>query len=81
MVPISGLRICQNELLEEASEKPIVLAEHGKPVAVLLGPDSYHRLIEQLEDLQLALDAVDAQGEDAPDSRFEEQLKGRGEDL
>ena len=37
VVPISEMRLRQNELLERVSDKPILLTQHGRAVAVLLG--------------------------------------------
>jgi prevent-host-death family protein len=79
VVPISELRTRQNELLEGVSQEPILLTQHGRAVAVLLGPEPYNRLLEQLEDLQLALDAVEARSEAAMATDFEEYLEERGE--
>lgn len=79
VIPISELRTRQNELLEGISEEPILLTQHGRAVAVLVGPEPYNRLLEQLEDLQLALDAVEARAEEAPVIDFEEYLEERGE--
>lgn len=78
VVPISELRTRQNELLEQASEKPILLTQHGKEVAVLLGPEPYNRLLEQLDDLRLAFDAVEARAEVAPPTEFGDYLEERG---
>ena len=60
MVSISEFRSRQNELLERASSKPILLTRHGHAAAVLLGPASYNRLLDDLEDLLLAIDALEA---------------------
>ena len=79
VVPISELRLRQNELLRQVSEKPIVLTQHGRPVAVLLGPEPYNRLLEHIEDLQLAVDAVEARAEKEPRVEFEDYLTERGE--
>lgn len=79
VVPISELRLRQNELLGQVSEKPIVLTQHGRAVAVLLGPEPYNRLLEHIEDLQLAVDAVEARAEKEPRVEFEDYLTERGE--
>ena len=79
VVPISELRLRKNELLKQVSEKPIVLTQHGRAVAVLLGPESYNRLLEHIEDLQLAMDAVEARAEKEPRIEFEDYLTERGE--
>lgn len=79
VVPISELRTRQNDLLEKAGEQPILLTQHGHAVAVLLGPDPYNRLLEHVEDLQLALDAVEARKAAEPVTELEEYLAERGE--
>ncbi len=79
VVPISEMRVRQKELLERASDKPIVLTQHGRAVAVLLTPESYNRLIEQIDDLQLAIEAVEARAEKGPVIDFDAYLAGRGE--
>lgn len=79
VIPISELRLRQNDLLEKVSAKPIVLTQHGRAVAVLLGPEPYNRLLEHIEDLQLAIDAVEARKDRGPAIDFEEYLADRGE--
>lgn len=79
IIPISELRLRQNELLHSLSEKPVVLTQHGRAVAVLLQPDYYDRLIEQIEDLHLALDAIEARQEMEPVMKFEDYLAQRDE--
>jgi len=79
VVPISEMRLRQNELLERVSDKPILLTQHGRAVAVLLGPEPYNRLLEQLEDLQLALDAAEVLAQREAVTDFEAYLAERGE--
>jgi len=79
VIPISELRLRQNDLLEKVSGKPILLTQHGRAVAVLLGPEPYNRLLEHIEDLQLAIDAVEARKDREPVIDFEEYLADRGE--
>lgn len=79
MVPISELRLRQNDLLAKVSAKPIVLTQHGRAVAVLLGPEPYNRLLEHIEDLQLAIEAVEARRDQGPLTDFDEYLADRGD--
>jgi prevent-host-death family protein len=79
MVPISEMRTRQNELLAQAAEAPLVLTQHGRAVAVLLGPDSYNRLLEHVEDLQLSIDGALARADNAPPTDFEDYLAERGD--
>lgn len=79
VIPISELRTHQKELLEKVSEGPILLTQHGRVAAILLGPESYNQLLDQLEDLRLALDAAAARAEDTPATDFEGYLAERGD--
>lgn len=81
VVPISELRTRQKELLEMISEVPVLLTEHGRAVAVLLGPEFYNRMFEEFEDLWLELDAAEARAKDAPGTDFEGYLAGRGDHM
>lgn len=59
IVPISGLRTRQNELLRSLGQGPIVLTQHGRAAAVLVSPEQWNHLIETLEDLSDSLDAIE----------------------
>jgi len=60
LVPISKLRQRQNEILAKLSESPVVLTQHGEAVAVLVGPEMWNQLLEELETWQDSFDAVEA---------------------
>ena len=79
VVPISELRLRQNDLLEKVSAKPILLTQYGRAVAILLGPEPYNRLLEHIEDLQLAIDAVEARRDKEPVTDFDQYLADRDE--
>jgi len=66
IVPISAFGTRRHELLEKASSRPILLTRHGPAAAVLMGPASYNRLLDGCEDLQLAIDAVEARSDTDP---------------
>jgi len=53
IVPISDLRRNAARLLKYTGEsaEPVYITQHGRPKAVLLGYESYERLMTQLEDL------------------------------
>ena len=55
-----------------------MLTRYRREVAVLLGPELYNRMLEQLKDLQLALDAVKGRAGDTDETDFEDYLTGRG---
>ena len=59
IVPVSGLRTRQNEVLDSLSEGPIVLTHHGRAAAVVVSPEQWNRLVENLEDLSDSLDAIE----------------------
>ena len=58
--PISDMRLHQSELLAHMRQAPVVLTQHGRAAVVLVDPEQWNRLLEQYEDLQLALDAVES---------------------
>lgn len=60
LIPISRLRQTQNEILEQLSEGPIVLTQHGEAAVVLVDPEQWNRLIEELEYWQDSHDAMEA---------------------
>ena len=59
LVPISGLRTRQNQILGSLTEGPIVLTQHGRAAAVLVSPEQWNHLVETLEDLMDSLDAIE----------------------
>ena len=59
LVPISGLRTRQNEILDQLAGKPVVLTQHGRAAAVLVSPEQWNLLVEMVEDLTDALDALE----------------------
>ncbi|MFQ6014205.1 MAG: type II toxin-antitoxin system Phd/YefM family antitoxin [Anaerolineae bacterium] len=60
LIPISRLRHAQNEILARLSESPVVLTHHGKAAAVLVDPDQWNWLLEELETWQDSFDALEA---------------------
>ncbi len=58
-VPISDLRQRQNEILSKLSEEPVLLTQHGRAAAVLVDPEQWNRLLEEFEDMYLALEAIE----------------------
>lgn len=49
LVPISKLRLTQNEILGKFSQSPVVLTQHGEAAAVLVDPKMWNDLLEELE--------------------------------
>jgi len=61
IMPISDLRLHQSEVLEKLpAGQPVILTQYGRAVAVMVGPDLWNRLLEQLEDLHDAVDVLQA---------------------
>jgi len=58
LVPISQLRLRQNQILASLSKGPIVLTQRGVAGAVLVSPQQWNGLIRELEGLSDALAAV-----------------------
>ncbi|MEA3337139.1 MAG: type II toxin-antitoxin system prevent-host-death family antitoxin [Chloroflexota bacterium] len=77
LVPISDMRQRQNDILASLSGQPIVLTQHGRSAAVLVSPEEWNRIVEELEDLQDALDAIEAKNEPGAIS-FGDYLTSRG---
>jgi PHD/YefM family antitoxin component YafN of YafNO toxin-antitoxin module len=50
LVPISEMRTHQAAILEQLKQGPIVLTHHSKAAAVLVDPNQWNWLLEQLED-------------------------------
>jgi len=59
LVPISKLRQTQNEILARLSRSPVVLTQHGEAVAVLVDPEMWNQLLEDLETWQDSFDALE----------------------
>jgi hypothetical protein len=60
LMPISSLRQTQNEVLGKLPESPVVLTQHGRAVAVLVAPDMWNDLLEELETWQDSFAALEA---------------------
>ena len=78
LVPISELRVRQNEILSELGEMPVVLTQHGREAAVLVSSEQWNGLLAEIEDLRDALDALEARQEAEPTTIFEDYLNERG---
>lgn len=60
VIPISESRKRQAEVLAALKKGPAILTQHGKGAAVLLSFDANNRLLKEPEDLQDAMDALEA---------------------
>jgi len=79
LVGVSALRVRQNEILSNLAKSPVILTQHGKAVAVLVSPEQWNLLSEELEDLRDALDVIESCLKAEPTIDFDEYLALRGE--
>ena len=49
---VSDLRVRQNEILAKLREGPVVLTQRTRAVAVMLSPERWNELLEELDNLQ-----------------------------
>jgi prevent-host-death family protein len=54
-IPISDLRFHQTQVIDRLAEAPVVLTKQGRAAAVLVSPEYWNRVIEELEDFADAL--------------------------
>lgn len=59
-IPISDLRFQQSDVLNQVTESPVVLTKQGRAVAVLVDPDYWNAVIDELDDLADALAVAQA---------------------
>lgn len=78
MVPISEARANLSALIKRAADGDLFLMNHGKPAAVLMSPDHYQALLDELDDLQDRLAVWE--NADAPAVPFEQLLAELGDD-
>lgn len=60
LIPISRLRQEQNEVLKRLDEGPVVLTQYGDAAAVLVDPDQWNQIAEELETWMDSFDALEA---------------------
>lgn len=59
-IPISDMRFQQSALLARVEESPVVLTKQGRAVAVLVDPNYWNQILEELEDMADALAVAQA---------------------
>jgi len=59
------MRKRQAHVLKEISHRPVIFTQRGRGVAVLVSLDQWEQLMEQLEDLEDAVTALEARLSDA----------------
>lgn len=61
MYPLSEAKARLSELVREAAEREVVLLRHSRVAAVLISPQRYEALLEEIEDLKDRLSVYEAQ--------------------
>ncbi len=81
LVPISELRLRQTAVLGHLAAGPVILTQHGRAAAVMLTPDTYNRMVSELETLQSAIVALTPRStaQERPGAR--DQVLARSEPL
>lgn len=74
IVPISEMRKRQAQVLEEIGRRPVIFTQRGRGVAVLVSLEQWEQLIEQMEDLEDTVTALEARlsDTDAPSIPLDE---------
>lgn len=65
-VPISEARAQLSSLVKKAEDHDIILMNHGRPAAVLMSPDHYRALLDELDELQDRLAVQESDGPAVP---------------
>ncbi|AZG48852.1 type II toxin-antitoxin system Phd/YefM family antitoxin [Gordonia insulae] len=52
-----------SEVVRDAADEPVTIANHGKPAAIVLSPERYEGLIEEIEDLRDRLAVYESRDE------------------
>ncbi len=65
LVTVTDAKARLGELIREAAEEDVVVARHGRPVAVLVGAERLDALLEELEDLKDRLSVYESAGSEA----------------
>ena len=82
-LPVSDLRTQQAAILNQLQETPVLLTQRGQGAGVLVHPDTWNKMIEQLEHL-LHLEllrqraAEIARGDYVTFEELEQELNNRG---
>ena len=58
---VSDIRHRHLDVIDKAKKSPVMLSSRGEPVAVIVSPDQWNKIVERLEDLDdlvLGLEAL-----------------------
>ncbi|WHU46245.1 type II toxin-antitoxin system Phd/YefM family antitoxin [Gordonia sp. L191] len=65
-----------SELIRDAEDEPTVISNHGKPAAIMLSPERYDGLLDEIEDLRDRLAVYESR--DEPTMSFDKMLAELG---
>ena len=74
---VSDLRTRKSEILRKLRDGPVVLTQHTRAVAVLVSPEKWNQLIEEVENLQDTLAAREARQDAEPSVDLDEYAARR----
>jgi prevent-host-death family protein len=74
LVPISEARARLSQLVREASEREVVLMNHGRPAAILISVEQYESLLEETDDLRDRLSVHEREHVTMPFEKFMAEL-------
>ncbi len=74
LVPISEARAQLSKLVRRAADEDVVLMNHGRPAGILISPQRYDSLLDELEDLRDRLSVHDREGVAMPLSKLAVEL-------
>ncbi|ULP45938.1 type II toxin-antitoxin system prevent-host-death family antitoxin [Mycolicibacter virginiensis] len=75
-VPIAEARARLSAVIKSAADGDIILMSHGRPAAVLMSPEHYRSLLDELDDLQDRLGVLESR--DAPAVPFDQAMAELG---
>ena len=82
-VPISDLKTAPNQVVEKIAEKPLMLTQNGRSIAVLVSPDEWNGIAAKLANHRFSNVEVEAiieaylQGDDEDDTLTLEEHRAR----
>lgn len=65
-----------SEVIRDAEDEPTVISNHGKPAAIVLSPERYNGLLDEVEDLRDRLAVHESR--DEPTMAFDKLIAEMG---